>query len=101
MLNEKCIDCGPDSYPPKAECMNLCPSDPNMQNLENRNNQCLAFCGARIRHGYADINSICSCKTRKIFPCSELKDKQEYPFPMLDMIDYKKGIVYILKYNKE
>ena len=29
----------------------------------------------------------------------ELKDKQEYPYPMLDMIDYEKGIVYILKYN--
>ena len=31
----------------------------------------------------------------------ELKDKQEYPFPMLDMIDYENGIVYILKYNEK
>ena len=31
----------------------------------------------------------------------EIKDKQKYPFNMIDMIDYDKGIVYILKYNNE
>ena len=30
----------------------------------------------------------------------EIKDKQKYPFDMIDMIDYENGIVYILKYNK-
>ena len=32
---------------------------------------------------------------------NEIKDKQEYPFKMIDMIDYGKGIVYIIKYNKQ
>lgn len=31
----------------------------------------------------------------------EIKDKQKYPFNMIDFIDYEKGIVYIIKYNKE
>ena len=31
----------------------------------------------------------------------ELKDKGKYPFNMIDMIDYEKGIVYILKYNNK
>jgi len=57
--------------------MNLCPSDATMSNLENRDNQCLSFCGARIRHGYADVNAICKCKTREIFPCSEVEDEAE------------------------
>jgi len=30
----------------------------------------------------------------------ELKDKQEYPYPIIDMIDYENGIVYILKYKE-
>jgi len=29
----------------------------------------------------------------------EIKDSQKYPYNMLDMIDYDKGIVYILKYK--
>jgi hypothetical protein len=31
----------------------------------------------------------------------EIKDKQKYPFNMIDMIDYENGKVYILKYNSE
>ena len=31
----------------------------------------------------------------------EIKDKQKYPFNMIDVIDYDKGIVYILKYNNK
>ena len=31
----------------------------------------------------------------------ELKNKGKYPFNMIDMIDYEKGIVYILKYNNK
>jgi len=30
----------------------------------------------------------------------EIKDGQKYPFNMIDMIDYKKGKVYILKYKE-
>jgi hypothetical protein len=29
----------------------------------------------------------------------EIKNGQEYPFNMIDMIDYNNGEVYILKYN--
>lgn len=31
----------------------------------------------------------------------EIKDKQEYPYNMIDMIDYNNGKVYILKYNEK
>jgi len=30
----------------------------------------------------------------------EIKDGQKYPFNMIDMIDYEKGKVYILKYKE-
>jgi len=30
----------------------------------------------------------------------EIKDKQKYPFKMIDFIDYDNGIVYIIKYNR-
>jgi len=30
----------------------------------------------------------------------EIKDKQKYPFNMIDMIDYENGKVYILKYKE-
>jgi alpha-glucosidase (family GH31 glycosyl hydrolase) len=53
-------------------CINSCTdcNKPTMENLATRNENCLQVCGSALKHGYADVKSICQCNPRtKIKPC--------------------------------
>ncbi len=54
-------------------CINTCVDcdKPTMQNLANRNENCLEVCGATLKHAFANNKSICQCNPRtRIKPCT-------------------------------